>query len=189
VKPLPATSNKPAEPGIRDEDYNHILDVIRHEGRSFEATPRTFAKHDEEELRDIILAHLNGHYQGQATGESFRKTGKTDIRIEDQNRAAFIAECKVWRGESELGKALEQLLGYLTSRDCKVALIVFNMRNTRFSELQTKLSEAMTSHLLYLNKVSGQQPGEWRFQMRSVEDKNRLITVHVFLFDLYTRDL
>lgn len=187
VKPLPAPSNKPPEPGIRDEDYNHILDVIRHEGRSFEATPRTFAKH-EEELRDIILAHLNGHYQGQATGETFRKTGKTDIRIEDQNRAAFIAECKVWRGERELSRALEQLMGYLTWRDCKGALIIFNVRNARFTELQTKLPEAMTSHRLSINEVSGQQAGEWRFQMRSVEDEDRMVTIHVFLFDLYTRD-
>jgi hypothetical protein len=45
---------------ITEEQVN----VIRHEGRSFEATPGTFVKHDEEELRDIILAHLNGHYEG-----------------------------------------------------------------------------------------------------------------------------
>ncbi|MFC1895726.1 cell division protein FtsA [Thermodesulfobacteriota bacterium] len=61
IKPLPSAPAKAAVPGIRDEDYKHILNVIRHEGRSFEATPGTFAKHDEEELRDIILAHLNSH--------------------------------------------------------------------------------------------------------------------------------
>lgn len=187
VKPLPSVSNRPPEPGIREEDYSHILNVIRHEGRSFETTPRTFAKHDEEELRDIILAHLNGHYQGQATGESFRKSGKTDIRIEDQTRAAFIAECKVWRGEGELSKAVQQLLGYLTWRDCKGALIVFNIRNAKFSELQTKLPDAMRSHRFFLKETTGQQPGEWRFQMRSAEDADREVTVHVFLFDLYTQ--
>jgi hypothetical protein len=44
------------EPGIDDAAYEKILNVIRHEGRSFETTPATFAKFDEEELRDILLA-------------------------------------------------------------------------------------------------------------------------------------
>jgi len=126
IKPLPSVPTKPAEPGIRKEDYEHILNVIRHEGRSFEATPCTFLKHDEEELRDIILAHLNGHYEGDASGETFRRAGKTDIRIEFDNRAAFVGECKVWRGQEQFRKAINQLLGYLTWRDCKAALIVFN---------------------------------------------------------------
>ena len=116
VKPLPPAPNKPPEPGINDADYEHILGVIRHEGISYETTPETFAKHDEEELRDIILAHLNGHYPGEATGETFRRSGKTDIRIEDEKRAAFVAECKVWRGASELSKAIDQLLSYLIVR-------------------------------------------------------------------------
>jgi len=188
IKPLPNSSKRNPEPGIHEKDYEHILKVIRHEGRSFEATPKTFAKHDEEELRDIILAHLNGHYEGQATGESFRKSGKTDIRIEDQNRAAFVAECKVWRGESEINKALEQLLGYLTWRDCKASLIVFNKRNARFSELRTKLPEAIRSHQLFQKELGEQELGEWRFQMQSAEDADRRVVVHVFLFNLYVSD-
>jgi hypothetical protein len=99
VRPLPSVPKegfKP-EPGIQDADYEHILAVIRHEGRTFEATPKTYSVHNEEGLRDIILAHLNGHYEGGATGETFRRQGKTDIRIEDAERAAFIAECKIWR--------------------------------------------------------------------------------------------
>jgi len=187
VRPLPTAPGKPPEPGIREEEYAHILKVIRHEGLSFETTPQTFTKHDEEELRDIILAHLNGHYLGLATGETFRKGGKTDIRIEDQNRAAFVAECKVWRGETELANAIDQLLGYLTWRDCKGALIVFNFRNAKFAELQAKLPEVVKSHRLFLSEVYGQDSGEWRFRMRSLEDEDRIVTLHVFLFNLYTK--
>ena len=100
VRPLPPAPKEgfKQEPGIQDADYEHILSVIRHEGRTFEATPKTYSVHDEEGLRDIILAHLNGHYEGGATGETFRRKGKTDIRIEDTDRAAFVAECKVWKG-------------------------------------------------------------------------------------------
>ena len=36
---------------------------------------------------------LKRDYQGSAAGEAFRHSGKTDMRIEDKNKAAFIAEC------------------------------------------------------------------------------------------------
>jgi hypothetical protein len=79
---LPSIRDHKSEWGIEEKDYEDILTIVRHEGRTFEATPKTFAVHDEEELRDIILAHLNGHYRGDASGETFRRSGKTDIRIE-----------------------------------------------------------------------------------------------------------
>ncbi len=185
VKPLPPVPNKPPEPGIAVEDYEHILGVIRHEGRSFEATPVTFAKHNEEELRDIILAHLNGHYQGDATGETFRRHGKTDIRIEDKERAAFVGECKVWRGAKELSEAVDQLLSYLTWRDCKAALVIFNKHVAGFAEIQKKVPDILNSHDCCLRSVESGHAGEWRFILRSKEDQDRHITIHVFLFNLY----
>ena len=36
---------------------------------------------DEEALRSHFLVQLNGHYEGQATGETFNYEGKTDILI------------------------------------------------------------------------------------------------------------
>ena len=185
VKPL---SNQPktiAEYCISDEHYDHILKVIRHEGHSFESTPATFLKHDEPELRDIILAHLNGHYEGDATGETFRSSGKTDIRIEFENRAAFIGECKVWRGPQELLEAFDQLLGYLTWKDCKTALIVFNKDISRFSELQTMFPKAIEKHPHYNEAIKGFPTSEWRYRFRSKDDPGRRVMVHVFLFNLY----
>jgi hypothetical protein len=187
VRPLPPIpkGNVKQEPGITIEDYEHILSVIRHEGRTFETTPKTFAVHDEEGLRDIILAHLNGHYKGDATGETFRRSGKTDIRIEDEKRAAFVAECKVWRGAKELQDAVDQLLGYLTWRDCKDAMIIFNKENARFTELLQKVPEALSSHHLFKKDLGKQGDGEWRYIFASKEDELRRIAVHVFLFNLY----
>lgn len=187
VRPLPPPpkAGYQAEPGITDEDYRHILSVIRHEGRTFEATPKTYAVHDEEELRDILLAHLNGHYQGAAAGEAFRRNGKTDIRIEDQNRAAFVAECKVWRGAKELSSAIDQLLGYLTWRDCKAALIIFNKNNAKFTELLGRIPEAVQAHEKFRQALSKGQDGEWEFLMTSREDDARQVRVHVFVFNIY----
>lgn len=187
VKPLPPVPKdgyKP-EPGIAKEDYEHILSVIRHEGATFESTPSTYSIHDEEELRDIILAHLNGHYKGGASGETFRKSGKTDIRIEDNSRAAFVAECKVWRGPNELSKAVNQLLGYLTWRDCKSSIILFNKNNAKFTEILDKVPEILKSHSRFKKFISQVNLNEWSFIFVSQEDDARLIEIRVFVFNLF----
>ena len=154
-------------------------------GRTFETTPTTFAIHDEEELRDILLAHLNGHFMGGATGETFRKKGKTDIRIEAQDRSAFIGECKVWEGTKKLEDAINQLLGYLTWRDCKCALIIFNKHNAKFSELVEKVPNILRSDSRIYKDLGEKGQGEWRLILTSQEDEARRIILHVFLFDLY----
>jgi hypothetical protein len=187
LRPLAQQKGYKPEPGISDEDYDHILNVIRNEGRTFEATPKTYAVHNEEELRDILLAHLNGHYEGNATGETFRKTGKTDIRIEDDNRAAFVAECKIWRGAKEIDEAVYQLLSYLTWRDCKAAVIVFNKNIAGFTEILSKFPETMKQHSCFVREISKPGNGEWRFSFHSNEDNARMIIIHAFLFNLYVK--
>jgi hypothetical protein len=135
-------------PGIDAETYEEILRGIRHQAQTFEQTPATYESHDEEDPRNMILASLNCFFEGAATGGTFRKRGKIDIRIEDGNRAAFVAECKVWRGEAEFLKAVDQLLGYLTWRDCKTALVVFNKANVRSRELVGQLPAMIEKHRL-----------------------------------------
>lgn len=184
LPPPPKSGYKP-EPGITDQDYSHILSVIRHEGRTFETTPKTFAVHEEEALRDILLAHLNGHYQGDAAGEAFRRSGKTDIRIEDDNRAAFVAECKVWKGQKELAQAIDQLLGYLTWRDCKAAIVIFNKHNAKFSGILEIIPSVFTAHRLFTRRSEVKETGEWQFDMTSREDDGRQVRIHVFAFNLY----
>ena len=61
IKPLPSAPARSKEPeyGIPENNYEHILNVIRHEGATFESTPKTYINMGEEDLRNIILAHLN----------------------------------------------------------------------------------------------------------------------------------
>lgn len=183
--PSPPKAGQQPEPGIATDVYEHILAVIRQEGLTFESSPQTFKDMGEEALRSVILAHLNGHYEGGATGETFRKKGKTDIRIEEKNRAAFVAECKVWKGSKEVGEACDQLLGYLTWRDSKAALVIFNKHNAKFSEVRAKLPDGLRSHSLFKRDIGSQHAGEWRFEFRSSEDEDHLVTVHIFAFNLY----
>ena len=187
IKPLSSKPNKPPEPGLDEREFEYILKIIRHEGRTFETTPNTYTIHDEEELRDILLAHLNGHYQGDATGETFRKFGRTDIRIEDKNRAAFVAECKVWRGPKELFESIDQLLGYLTWRDCKTTIIIFNKNVAGFTGIQNKISEIFNQHPKFISELKVDESGEWRFRFSSEDDPDRHIIAHIFLFNLYVK--
>lgn len=187
IKPLPDPKKGNKEYGIEDDYYEYILQIIRHEGRTYETTPKTYAIHDEEELRDILLAHLNGHLEGQASAETFRKKGKTDICIEHENRAAFVAECKIWKGKKAILDAVDQLLGYLTWRDCKASLIIFNKDVGGFTGIQNKLSATLETHQLCLRGHNSNQPGEWRFLFRSQEDEEREVILHVFLFNLFVK--
>jgi hypothetical protein len=175
------------DPTIRDDDYEYILNVIRHTGASFESTPETFGVHGEEALRDIILSHLNSHSIGHATGETFRRKGKADITIEFENRSAFIAECKIWKGESEVHAALDQLKSYGKWRDRKISLIFFNKSVAGFTAIQKKLPEVLKGHRNYLRDEPTVPPMEWRFMFRSADDPDCHVKVHVFLFNVYTK--
>lgn len=130
---------------------------------------------------------MNRHYQGDATGEAFRGKGKTDIRIEADNRAAFVAECKVWKGAAELLAAIEQLLGYLIWRDCKAAIVIFNKHNAKFSELLQKVPSAIAESERLKKNLGPQSQGEWRYVFTSPDDELREVVVQVFLFNLYVK--
>lgn len=187
TKPLPPPPKEGLKPvpGITDADYENILKLIRHSGISFEKTPKTFYVHDEEELRDIILSHLNTVYEGEAKGETFNKSGKTDILIEEEGRSAFIAECKIWHGQKSFFEAIDQLLSYLTWRDCKTALIIFNKNNINFSQILDQVETIVKSHPHFINKVRQKDANEWLFKMRAKDDAGLIVQMSVMVFNLY----
>lgn len=184
VKPLPAPRKVEQEYDLSEVDYEYVLKILRHESRSFEATPDAFMKLNEEELRDVVLAHLNGHFEGDAAGERFRRKGKTDICIEYENRAAFVAECKLWNGPKAFGEAIDQLLGYLTWRDTKTALLVWNKSVKDFTKLQGSVPQLLQKHGRFMRLLDAGQAGEWRGAFLATGDDGREIVVHVFLVDL-----
>jgi len=171
---------------VPEVEYENILTIIRHEGRTYETTPATYAIHEEEELRDIILAHLNGHYKGDASGETFRRAGKTDIRIEAESRSAFVAECKMWKGPKTITESVNQLLSYLTWRDCKAAVVIFNKDVAGFTELLQKVRPTLESHIRIMKVSSDNGQAEWSCVFRSLDDDTRLVHVHIFVFNIFT---
>lgn len=185
-EPPPVADAKQAHGfSITQEAYANILRAIRAQGRTFEKAPNTFNRFDEEQLRDMLLANLNTHFQGGATGETFRAKGKTDICIEQENRAAFVGECKVWRGPKEVAEGLRQLLGYLTWRDCKTALVIFNKDRANFGEIFQKAPTVLREvRDLFISEQRVDEPGEWQMSFKALSDPGRVVVVRLMIYDI-----
>ena len=126
---------------------------------------------------------MNATYKGDATGETFRKNGKTDICIERENRAAFVAECKMWTGQKEVAKAIEQLDSYLTWRDCKTALIYFVRRKDFMKTLEA--AEASLKSFEGMKNVTPLDKNEYECLFLSKANPGQQIRMRVMLFNLY----
>lgn len=176
----PQKKTLPVEYSIRDEDYANINNIIYMCGTSMEKTARSHINNDEEELRDFILATLNTHYEN-ASGETFRKVGKTDIHILFENQAAFVGECKVWRGDDAFSKAVQQLFNYSTWKDIKVTLVFFNKHNKRFQSILSKIDIwVKTNSKSFVHAKANTWDCVYYRQDMEVDVK-----LHIVVFDLY----
>ena len=126
---------------------------------------------------------LNGHYEGQATGETFNYEGKTDILIRSQGKNIFIAECKYWAGPKTLMDTLDQLLGYSSWRDTKVAVIIFN-RNKDFTKVLESIRETVKKHPNCKRDLGLRSESSFRYVFAHRDDPNREMFVTVLAFDV-----
>ncbi len=181
----PRTSSEPfsPEPALDTDNYEYILSVLSNMVTVMERSPRAFKDMGEEDLRTHFLVHLNGHYEGQATGETFNYTGKTDILIRTEDRNIFIAECKFWSGPKGLTKALDQLLGYTAWRDTKAALLVFN-RDRNMSTVLEGVAKTVRDHPNCKREQQRKSETEFRYIFGHRDDANRELTVTILVFDV-----
>jgi hypothetical protein len=187
-KPLPITrpsANKPftPEPELSLLEYDHILGIISNMVSVIEQSPDAFANMKEEHLRTHFLVQLNSQYEGRATGETFNGAGKTDILIKEGTSNVFIAECKFWKSPTQLSQAIDQLLGYATWRDGKLALLVFN-RNRKFSDVLAQIPQVVKSHPAYKREVPCTVKGGFRYILSRQDDPLREVLVTVMVFEV-----
>ena len=182
---LPSATSAPykPEPTLSSADYEHILGVLQNMVQVMERSPSSFVTMDEESIRSHFLVQLNGHYEGQATGETFNYEGKTDILVRSEGRNIFIAECKFWAGPKMLTDTIDQLLGYTSWRDTKVAVIVFN-RNKDFSRVLTAISESAKTHAYFKRELPGSTDTVFRYCFAHKDDKNRELFLSILAFDV-----
>ncbi|BBH39901.1 hypothetical protein myaer102_24450 [Microcystis viridis NIES-102] len=184
--PPPARSDAfEPEPSLADADYEHILGVLQNMAHVMERSPKAFETMDEEALRTHFLVQLNGHYEGQATGETFNWGGKTDILIRSKGKNIFIAECKYWGGPKKLIDTIDQILDYTSWRDTKTAVLLFN-RNKDFSKVLESAREATKTHPSYKREIDRSNETEFRFIFANKDDPNRELILTLLAFDVPT---
>ena len=165
-----------------EETYVEILRIIRITGMGMEQHPSTFLGKEEESIRDYLLVVLASHFES-VTGETFNRKGKTDILVRRTNANVFVAECKFWSGEKGFLEAISQLLGYLTWRDSKSALLVF-VRNKQLQPVLDNIRAATPSHTSYESVVADRlnDEGTLRCRFSLPTDATRSVDVSVCCF-------
>jgi len=171
------------EPTLAMETYEEILKIIENMALVMERSPTTFSKMSEESLRDHFLVQLNGQFEGEAMGEVFNCQGKTDILIRHNNSNVFIAECKFWRGEKAFLETIDQLFKYVTWRDTKLAILIFNKRKN-LSVILEKIPQIIEGHPLYKRTVKIEKETKFRYVFHIPQDTNREVILTIMVFDI-----
>lgn len=174
--------NRPQAPEyfISDNDYDNILNIIHSQCSVMESAPDGFSSLEEEKLRDVLISTLETHYENSVSGETFRKNGKTDIQVRFENKAAFISECKIWHGINKFEGAINQLFGYTTWKDTKVALVVFNKDNKNFNSILNTVSEWANKNCKTVTRRNGNM---WSCIIYR-EDTQTNVKLTIALYDL-----
>jgi hypothetical protein len=173
------------EPALSNENYEEIIQIMRNMVQVMELSPHAFQTMREEDLRSHFLVQLNGAFKGGATGETFNFQGKTDILIRVDGKNVFIAECKFWKGEKVLLETIEQLLSYLSWRDTKTAILIFN-RNANFSAVLSKIGETVKTHPKFKRDHGKSSESTFRYTFAQPNDSNREISLTILAFDIPT---
>jgi hypothetical protein len=182
ILPRSRSDSKPPtlEPVLEDRVFEHILYVIRMQGRQMEQSPATYEGMGEEDRRQTILATLNTHYEGRAHAEAFNVSGKTDILIRHEGRNLFICECKFWTGQRGFGDTVDQLFGYAGWRDTKLAIVMF-VREKGLTAIIKKARVALERHPQFVAWRTAAEESELRASMRWPGDVDRGADLSVFL--------
>lgn len=170
---------------IDDSDFENIIKIIHLCGTALEESAKTFNQFNEEALRDYIKGMLSSHYENTVTGETFRRVGKTDIQIQREDKAAFIAECKVWHGIKLFSDAIEQLFCYATWKDTKLSLIIFNKENKNFAGVQQQIQSWLKENCKSCKQWSS---NIWDC-VKYREDTGRDVRLAVALYDISIKEL
>lgn len=173
------------EPMLDNQTHAEILKIIENMTLVMERSPTAFVSMGEEDIRQHFLVQLNGQLEGAASGETFNYSGKTDILIRVDGRNIFIAECKFWSGPKAFTETIDQLLGYLSWRDTKAAVIIFS-RNRDFSGVLKSIEEASDAHPHKKRGPNKESETRLKYIFGNPADHNREIFLTIMAFNVPT---
>lgn len=171
-------------PILQEEVYKDIKEVLYNVGKAIERKPSIYLGKHEEDLRDIFLLFLETRYESTTgVGEAFNKKGKTDILLKFAKDGSniFVAECKVWKGQKKLHEGIDQLLGYLTHRDSKTALMMFVDQKEMTSVIMT-IKEEIKNHKNYKRFVKDNYDSSFSYEFTLPEDSQKIIQIEVMIY-------
>ena len=178
---------EPNIPRTVEDIYQSILNTINLAGQNMERYPKTIEGQDEETIRNQLVSHLSTSFpEYSSTGESFNHKGKTDIMVKQGNDILFIAECKFWKGAKKLLDAINQILNYLTWRDTKTALLIFN-KDTEIQTVVQSVQETIPSHPNFVKQINqGNNKGWYNYSFHRI-DSNDEIIMAVMVYDFHKK--
>lgn len=187
--PTPATETsktvaKEKVPILQEEVYRDIREVLYNVGKAIERKPSLYKDKHEEDLRDVFLLFLETRYEATTgIGEAFNKKGKTDILLKyaKDGTNLFVAECKFWKGQKKLTEGIDQLLGYLTHRDTKTALIFFVDQKEMTTVVSTIKTEII-KHENYSRHIKDTYEHSINYEFTLPDDGDKKIQIEVMLF-------
>ncbi len=183
VRPKVEGGPRPNEWTLSSDEYENILSIISSMVHVIERSPDAFRNIKEEDLRTHFLVQLNGQYEGQATGETFNFSGKTDILIHAEGKNIFIAECKFWDGQKSLADAIDQLLGYTCWRDTKTAILLFN-RNRDLTSVLKQIPDIVKGHANFRRQLPNRSATHFCFELHHRDDRERELRLAIMVFEV-----
>lgn len=171
-------------PRLDPDTFGTILEVIEGQALTFERTPITIAKLEEDDIRNLLLGTLNGTFNLGALGEAFSKRGKTDIYMVVPEGGIFIAECKIWQGPHVINEALNQILGYLTWRDSYGVVLMFS-RNRGFSSVLDSIPAAIKEFTSLRGEIMAVDDHHWAARHVLPEDEQHTVEIHYLVYNVY----
>jgi hypothetical protein len=182
VKPTPKLLE---EYTLEESMLKEILGFVDNQCKTFEKTPASYKQLGEEQLRDIILSALNGIFEGDATGETFVKKGKTDIHLKIEKGEILIFECKNWGGEKIYQETINQLMGYVTWRQNYGVVLMFS-KNKEFSKILNQIPAIIQEHPYYEGGYKKFGDTHFVSEHSLPEDSGKLIKIHHLIYNIYS---
>ncbi|MBW8241799.1 hypothetical protein K1F50_03235 [Muricauda oceani] len=182
-KPVGASNTVTNQRFITDEDYMHILGLLQDCGNNWEHHPELYKGKGEETLRDQLIFVLAPNIEGVVAGEAYNKKGKTDISIKHESTNLFIGECKIWKGPKGFLETIDQILGYLTWRDSKAAIMMF-VPNQIISGVRKATEESAKGHPNFVRVLDVINEGWTNYRFHIESDPRTYVTLAVQLYHL-----
>jgi hypothetical protein len=180
-KPKASSAAFAPEPEMEEGLYQEVVRILFELGRQMEKTPSIYRDRGEEAIRDQFLLGLSPHFES-ATGETFNRTGKTDILVRHDGGNVFVGECKFWTGKVGYAKIIDQILGYLTWRESKAAILLF-VKNKELDGVLQQISPLTQEHPACKSQVEAHaHEGRFRYRLGLPQDPNRVVHLTVMVF-------